>query len=143
MSRRGGGHQVLDFDLNLAPIIDAFTVLITFMLASASFLSISIFDAGFTPAEQVGDPIPPPITLTLNIKDKAAGYEVIVKGKMNTTTKFNTPEEAGEALKQVKEKFPEVDSVTLTADDGVAYEAIVKTMEKVRPVMPSMILGGF
>ena len=43
MSRSRGGS--LDFELNLAPIIDCLVVLITFMLASASFLSISIFDA--------------------------------------------------------------------------------------------------
>ena len=37
-----------DFDVNITPIIDSFTVLITFMLASASFLSVGIFDAGIT-----------------------------------------------------------------------------------------------
>lgn len=141
MSRRG--PQILDFDLNLAPIIDAFVVLIAFMLASASFLSISIFDAGFTPAEALGDPSPPPITLTLNIKDKDGGYEVIVKGKTNNTTKYSTPEEAGKALEEIKAQYPTVDSVVLTADDGVTYEGVVKVMEKVRPVMPSMVLGGF
>jgi len=141
MSRRG--VQILDFDLNLAPIIDCFVVLITFMLASASFLSISIFDAGFAPVAAVGDPVPPPVTLTLNIKAKDAGYTVTVKGKMNSVTDFKTPEEAGQALKQIREKFPAVDSVTLTADDSVSYEGVVKTMEKVRPVIPAMILGGF
>ena len=42
--------MVKDFDLNLAPIIDCMTVLITFMLASASFLSIGILDAGVAAA---------------------------------------------------------------------------------------------
>ena len=36
----------LDFELNLAPIIDCFTVLIAFILISASFASINILDAG-------------------------------------------------------------------------------------------------
>ncbi|RYZ61531.1 MAG: hypothetical protein EOP09_19835, partial [Proteobacteria bacterium] len=67
MSRRGGAGS-LEFDLNLAPIIDCFTVLITFLLVSASFLSVSIFDAGFTPVEQMGDTTPPPITIQVMVE---------------------------------------------------------------------------
>ena len=48
----GGRHVESDFELNLAPIIDAFTVLIAFMIASASFLSIGILDAAVTAGGQ-------------------------------------------------------------------------------------------
>ena len=44
----GSGGQ--DFELNLASLIDCFTVLITFLLASASFLSVGILDAGVAAA---------------------------------------------------------------------------------------------
>jgi len=140
MSRRSEGP--LDFDLNLAPIIDCFTVLITFMLASASFISISLFDAGFTPAEAVGDPNPPPITVTLDLK-KNGSLRVVTEGKLNSTNTFANPDEAAEALRQLKEKYPGVESMTITADQEVEYEAIVKTMEKTRKYMPGMVLGGF
>ena len=33
-----------DFELNLASIIDCFTVLITYLLVSASFISLGILD---------------------------------------------------------------------------------------------------
>lgn len=140
MSRRSEGP--LDFDLNLAPIIDCFTVLITFMLASASFISISLFDAGFTPAEAVGDPNPPPITVTLDLK-KNGSLRVVTEGKLNSTNTFANADEAAEALRQLKEKYPGVESMTITADQEVEYEAIVKTMEKTRKYMPGMVLGGF
>ncbi len=140
MSRRSEGP--LDFDLNLAPIIDCFTVLITFMLASASFISISIFDAGFTPAEAQGDPTPPPITVTLDLK-KNGSLQVVTKGKLNQTNTFANPDEAAEALRQLKEKYPGVESMTITADPEVEYESIVKAMEKSRKYMPGMVLGGF
>jgi biopolymer transport protein ExbD len=140
MSRSRGGP--LDFDLNLAPIIDCFTVLITFMLASASFLSISIFDAGFSPVEAIGDPTPPPITVSLDLK-KDGSLQVVTKGKLNSTNTFSTADEAAEALRQLKEKYPGVESMSVTADDQVEYEAIVKAMEKVRKYMPAMVLGGF
>ncbi len=140
MSRSRGGS--LDFDLNLAPIIDCFVVLITFMLASASFISISLFDAGFTPAEAVGDPNPPPITVSLDLK-KNGSLQVVTKGSLNSTNTFANPDEASEALRQLKEKYPGVESVTVTADPEVEYEAIVKAMEKTRKHMPAMVLGGF
>jgi len=140
MSRSRGGP--LDFDLNLAPIIDCFTVLITFMLASASFLSISIFDAGFTPAEAQGDPTPPPITVTLDLK-KNGSLQVVTKGKLDSRNTFANPDEAAEALRQLKEKYPGLESVTITADQEVEYESIVKAMEKARKFMPAMVLGGF
>lgn len=141
MSRRGGSSS-LEFDLNLAPIIDCFTVLITFMLASASFLSIAIFDAGFITSESVGDTNPPPITVELHIKN-IKSYEVIVKGKRNSTDKVDSPAGAGQAIMDIKSQFPMLDSVTITAEDSVTYEAVVKTMEKLRPIMPSLVLGGF
>ncbi len=132
----------LDFELNLAPIIDCFTVLITFMLASASFVSISLFDAGFTPAEAIGDPNPPPITVSLDLK-KNGSLQVVTHGKLNSTNTFANPDEAAEALRQLKEKYPGVESMTITADPEVEYEAIVKAMEKSRKYMPGMVLGGF
>jgi len=39
-----GSHSG-DVELNITPIIDCFTVLITFLLASASFISIGFFEA--------------------------------------------------------------------------------------------------
>ena len=141
MSRRGGS-QSLDFELNLAPIIDAFTVLITFMLASASFLSISVFDAGFAPAEAVGDPSPPPITITVNVK-KAGSFELNLKGHTNSNKTFPNVDALMEELKSVKAKYPTVLSITLSADDKVEYESVVQAMEKIRAPYPSVVLGGF
>lgn len=140
MSRSRGGE--LDFELNLAPIIDCLTVLITFMLASASFLSISIFDAGFTPAEAQGDPTPPPITVSLDLK-KNGSLQVVIKGQLNQRNTYANPDEASEALRQLKEKYPGLESVTITADQEVEYEAIVRAMEKARNNKLSMVLGGF
>ena len=121
MSRSRGGS--LDFDLNLAPIIDCFTVLITFMLAQ-------------------GDPNPPPITVTLDLK-KNGSLQVVTEGKLKSRNTFANPDEAAEALRQLKEKYPGVESVTITADQEVEYESIVKAMEKARKFMPAMVLGGF
>lgn len=141
MSRRGG-EQSIEFDLNLAPIIDCFTVLITFLLISASFLSVSLFDAGFTPVEQMGDTNPPPITIQIMVEGDER-FVIDVKGKMTLKQAYKTREELVNALKEVQEKYPKVDTLTMTASDAVEYEAIVQTMEVVRPYMPAIVLGGF
>jgi len=139
MSRR---IQATDFDLNLAPIIDCFTVLITFLLASAAYLSVSIFDAGFAPSAPSSDVQPPPITVEITLR---AGdvYQLVVDGKMKSDEKFKSPEEVTEKVKEIRTRFPSIDSVTILAEDNISYEAVVRTMEKLRPVMPSLVLGGF
>ena len=50
MSANLGNSSGQDVDLNITPIIDCFTVLITFLLASASFLSIGFFEV-YTPGK--------------------------------------------------------------------------------------------
>jgi biopolymer transport protein ExbD len=140
MRRHGPGS--IDFDLNLAPIIDVFTVLITFLLASASFLSVSLFDAGFTQVEQVGDVNPPPITISLTIKG-AEAFDLEVKGKTNLKESFRDLASVTEQLQSLQGKYPKVESLTLSASDDVPYESVVQAMEKIRAVMPGIILGGF
>src|SRR6476659_682938 len=83
----GGGSQ--DFDLNLAPIIDCFTVLISFMLASASFLAIGVFDASV--AANTGasnsNAKPPPIRIDIELT-MSKELALKVEGKMNLTKKI-------------------------------------------------------
>ncbi|MGZ3709823.1 MAG: biopolymer transporter ExbD, partial [Bdellovibrionota bacterium] len=63
----GKGSQ--DFELNIASIIDCFTVLITFLLASASFLSIGIFDAGVAAgAAESKDSKPPSVQILVELQ---------------------------------------------------------------------------
>ena len=141
MSRRNGPGAV-DFDLNLAPIIDVFTVLITFLLASASFLSVSLFDAGFTQVEAIADSTPPPITIQLTIEG-AEKFSLEVKGKTALKENYREIAAVTEQLQTLQGKYPKVESLTLSASDEVPYEMIVQVMEKVRAVMPGIVLGGF
>lgn len=146
--RRGSGSQ--DFELNLAPIIDCFTVLITFMLASASFLSIGIFDAGIAAAGAQAEQktTPPPINITIELNEKNV-MKLKLTGKETRTISIPSEGEAWDYekltqnLQSLKDKYPTVNAVTITANDSVAYQEIVGSMEKVRKVMPMVLLGGF
>jgi biopolymer transport protein ExbD len=143
----GEGSQ--DFDLNLASIIDCFTVLITFMLASASFLSIGILDAGVAAAGAAAAPgTPPPVTVTVELA-KDNGLAVKVAGKATSTSRHPAREGKWDhegmtrSLADVKARFPGVTAVTVSADSAVEYRHVVTTMEAARKTLPVVLLGGF
>src|SRR4051812_27404214 len=103
-----------DFDINLAPIIDCFTVLISFMLASASFLAIGVFEASV--AANSGAPNaatkPPAIRIEIELGMR---NEILlnVEGKMNLKKKLAAHDGKYDAaalsneLKNFKTKFPD------------------------------------
>ncbi len=143
------GSQGQDVELNLAPILDAFTVLITFMLASASFLSIGILDAGVSaPSAAPLDTTPPPVNISVTIKghDKLT---IEVTGKVKQTLNLAPTaqglnfEELKVQLTQLKKTWPTVDALTLSADNSVEYRKIVKAMDESRKIIPVVLLGGF
>jgi biopolymer transport protein ExbD len=148
----GGGHgssSSQDFDLNLAPIIDCFTVLITFMLVSASFISIGILDAGAGAAGQTAaKDTPPPIIVQIELRDQFE-MEIQLSGKANSKTKLAATQGdwdyAGltRELNSIKAKWPQSDSVILNATNDIEYLQIIKIMEKLRKLTPTVLLGGF
>jgi biopolymer transport protein ExbD len=151
MSRRGTKRHagVTDFELNLASIIDCFTVLIAFMLASASFLSIGILDAGVAAAGAAPtNATPPSVTLTVELAGEHA-MTVKLGGKVTSTqslkAKDGTWDYAAltETLGTTKAKYADLAAVTLTADNATEYKDVVKTMETIRKTIPVVMLGGF
>lgn len=150
--KKGGMSQ--DVELNLAPIIDCFTVLITFMLVSASFLSIGIFDAGINAGASTTTTTPPPISVQVDLKTNFL-IEIKVSGKVNktipipTSGKGTTPEtqwnfaNLNSELAQLKQSWPQTDSIVLNASDEIEYKSLVLAMEQITKVIPGIVLGGF
>ena len=144
-----GGSGGQDFELNLASIIDCFTVLIAFMLASASFLSIGILDAGVAAAgAQAAPGTPSPVNITVELGE-AGKLSLKLTGKANSTQVIAA--QAGKAdyasltrsLASVHGKYADVNALTLTADNSVQYKDVVKAMEEIRKTIPVVLLGGF
>src|SRR3954464_8653245 len=72
MSRFGGtlrrkAETEQDFELNIASIIDCFTVLITYLLVSASFISIGVLDVSSVSGAQSPEVKVPPLTLSVQM----------------------------------------------------------------------------
>src|SRR4051794_631583 len=110
-----GGEGDQDFELNLASIIDCFTVLITYLLVSASFITLGILDvtvASNAPADE--QPIPPEVSVTIALDPNR---NLIVKTEGAESNTVNIGQKSGEwdfermtgQLKAIKDKFPKID----------------------------------
>ncbi|MBY0470938.1 biopolymer transporter ExbD [bacterium] len=143
------GDTSQDFELNIASIIDCFTVLITFMLASASFISIGVLDAGISAGGSTANAAKPPsVTLSILLKpDK--DIEVKISGKTNLTVKLPAKNKDWDFdaltahLAADKAKWSDLAGVTLTAENDVQYKEVVRSMETIRKTFPAVLLGGF
>lgn len=145
----GRRSRSMDFDLNLAPIVDCFTVLITFMLVSASFLSIGILDAGVGASGESAASQTPPVEIvqvemqpqfTLEIKLSGQATETIHLGAQNGNWDFDG---LTGKLKEVKSRWPQLDFLVLSATNDIEYIHIIKCMEMARKVLPAVVMGGF
>jgi biopolymer transport protein ExbD len=148
----GGGNQ--DFELNLAPIIDAFTVLITYLLVSASFLTLTVFDVGVSAngeasAEQT-NPSETPMTMEILL---SASKEVALKvtggaEKLDMTIPIaaingNWDLDALNArIQQAVQRYPALVDASLSAESPVRYKEIIRVIESVKKVMPKIFLAG-
>jgi len=148
MSRHGNQSQ--DFELNLAPIIDCFTVLVTFLLASSAFISIGLLDAGIAAggATTPEDKAPPSVQVSVELQPSHK-IEIKVTGKANQT--FDIVPTNGvwdydkltAQLNTLKQKYPDLGGVTLKADENVQYGEVIVGMENIRKSLPAVLLGGF
>lgn len=148
-----GNSKALDFDLNLAPVIDCFTVLIAFVLISAAYASIGIFDAGVAAGgESAASATPPPIQVTVELKADHS-FRVKVTGKINQEIPFAAVTNGSEAtwnlvalnqkLSELKTQWSGFSSLVLSAENTVPYKDIILSMESIRKTVPSILLGGF
>ncbi len=146
--RAGDNDQ--DFELNIASIIDCFTVLIAFMLASASFLSIGILDAGIAAAgaSASNEPTPPTVQVAIELK-KDLKVEINLSGKV--TQKYTiAPKDSNydlegvtRQLASVKGQYAEVKGAVLSAENKVKYSEVIRAMETTKKTLPAVMLGGF
>ncbi len=139
-----------DFDLNLAPIIDCLTVLIAFVLISASYLSVGVLEAGVAAsgATQQVD-VTSPVSLSIDLR-RDHSILVTLSGKKHRS--HVVPAAPGgrwnydaltDHLAFVKSEWPMLKQAVLMAENDVDYREVVKSMEITRKAVPSVFLGGF
>lgn len=143
-------HGEQDFELNIASIIDCFTVLITYLLISASFVAMGVFDvnvADQTVETRRNNP-GAPVDLTIQLQMDGA-LKLHVAGQENRTLAFPFIPGTGRdyaslqaTLKTLKEKYPDVSSSVVSAQGPVEYHEVIRTIESVREFFPEVSVGN-
>lgn len=143
MRRKSKRRQVeyRDIELNIMPFIDVFSLLNTFLLFSAVFLSIGIIEVQIPFLTNA----PPPK------QEKTRNFQVnidIEKERIELTTSFTAPPEneqkttykvdpAGVAelhtkLVALRGQNPETDLVTVFSEDDVIYEKLTMVLDGIK-----------
>jgi biopolymer transport protein ExbD len=142
MSAGAGSEQ--DVELNLAPIIDCFTVLITYLLVSASFISLTVLNVGVS-ASGTAAPAPPAGTPPLSLSLKLAATKnfklKLTGGPKRLDQSFDVAsDDLLDRARALKQTYPDLNDISVSADPTVQYKDVVKTVESLRQVIPKIYL---
>jgi len=128
-------HSRKPAELLLVPMIDIFTVLVTFLLMTAVFSRTVILQLNL-PAPQTEFKEPPP---GLQLEVMVRKYQLMVAdrntGPLHAVPNIATgPDFDGltEYLKFVKTKFPEKTEASILLEPDTAYDTLVQVMDHVR-----------
>lgn len=149
--RRGG--RARNVELNLVPVIDLMSVLITFLLLSAVWTQVSMIQLGasFVSKRDEDDQEikPPPMEdLVLKLDIKKTGYTLYVgkdtsnipsasDGSFDNQTLFAQ-------MQKVKQLYPDKGDVKMAIADDVVYDYVIAAMDTSLKAgfAPALLTGG-
>jgi biopolymer transport protein ExbD len=122
-------------ELMLVPMIDIFTVLVTFLLMTAVFSRIAIVELDLPSA--AGGPVTEP-TFRLEVIVRKAGFElsngkevIAAIPKVNGAYDLKTLSELAQSLKQ---DHPEQDDASVLLEPEISYDDLIQAMDAIRTV---------
>jgi biopolymer transport protein ExbD len=128
-------HKRKPTELLLVPMIDIFTVLVTFLLMTAVFSRTVVLELNL-PAQQSEFREPPP-GLQLEVLVRKESIQVADRNSgplatMQSTADGYDYEGLTNYLKRVKAKFPEKTDASLLFEPDIPYDILVQIMDRVR-----------
>ena len=122
-------------ELLLVPMIDIFTVLVTFLLMTAVFSRTVVLQLNLPQAQnQFRDP-PPGLQLEVIVRKDLIQVSDRNSGPLATmpnTAQGYDYDTLTNYLKRVKAKFPEKTDATLLLEPNISYDTLVQVMDHVR-----------
>ena len=136
-----------EVELNITPIIDCFTVLITFLLASACFLNVGFFETetpGATTPVEGGAPATELIARALGNHR----VELQFKGARRERLRFDLEKPRDrELLEQEVSRFStsgkNARQLLVTALPAASYEALAELMDSIASAKLPLVIGDF
>lgn len=148
----GGKGRDINTELNLVPVIDLMSVLITFLLITAVWTQVSMIQLGASFAsprdpEQKEIKPPPLEDVVLKLEIRKTGYVLFVGKDVRPIPKINNnyDDESLEAdLKKVKQLYPDKGGVKMAIEDEIMYEVVVGAMDTGLRAgfAPELLTGG-
>lgn len=128
-------HQRKPGELLLVPMIDIFTVLVTFLLMTAVFSRTVILELKLPPANTEFKDPPQGLQLEVTVRK-----DTLQVGDRNSGPLASFPSKAGaydydglsQYLQLVKSKFPEKTDATVLLEPDTPYDTMVQVMDRVR-----------
>jgi biopolymer transport protein ExbD len=128
-------HHRKPAELLLVPMIDIFTVLVTFLLMTAVFSRTVILELKLPPANAEFTPPPPGLQLEVIVRKDALIVDDRNSGPLakfpNNDSGYDY-EALSRYLQQVKSKFPDKTDATVLLEPDVPYDVVVQVMDRMR-----------
>ncbi len=134
----GSGRRASSVELNLVPVIDLMSVLITFLLITAVWTQVSMIQIGSSLySKKSGDkttPLTPDMDKIVRVDIRQDGYFVTIGRESHLIARqgeiFDTPTLV-EMLKKAKTLFPEKIDAMVAMDDSLAFDHLITGMDAV------------
>ncbi len=128
-------HNRKPAELLLVPMIDIFTVLVTFLLMTAVFSRTVILELKLPPSNAQFTPPPPGLQLEVIVRKDS-----LVVSDRNSGPLAPFPNKSGaydfdglsHYLQQVKSKFPDKTEATVLLEPDIPYDTVVQVMDRMR-----------
>ncbi len=128
-------HNRKPAQLLLVPMIDIFTVLVTFLLMTAVFSRTVILELKLPPANAEFTPPPPGLQLEVIVRKDS-----LVVSDRNSGPLAPFPNKNGgydfeglsQYLQEVKSKFPDKTEATVLLEPDIPYDIVVQVMDRMR-----------
>ena len=126
--------------LLLVPMIDIFTVLVTFLLMTAVFARITILDLDL-PSSASGNPAKPEFRLEVIVRKE--GLELTngterIAAIPNVDGAYDLKSLTDLAV-SLKRDYPETDNASVLLEPDVEYDTLVQVMDAIRTVDPALV----
>jgi biopolymer transport protein ExbD len=132
-------HHRRPAELLLVPMIDIFTVLVTFLLMTAVFSRTVILELKLPTQSAEFVPPPPGLKLEVILRQDLVQVADSNSGPLATfpRSRRDLPYDLGglaEYLQQVKARFPDMTDATLLLEPDIPYDSLVQVMDTIRLV---------
>jgi len=128
-------HRRKPAELLLVPMIDIFTVLVTFLLMTAVFSRTVILELKLPPANAEFTPPPPGLQLEVVVRKDGLLVDDRNSGPLASFPNRNGSydyDALSHYLQQVKSRFPDKTDATVLLEPDTAYDVVVQVMDRMR-----------